>query len=112
MWEVARWVLENPKWLNATLGKELCMEACITMIGIMVALLQQHPERPREWALLATWEHCLEALKESDSHILLSLKVLCEGAFKLLKFTAFLKHLTMRVSRELHAPEGGAQGAL
>ena len=37
--EVARWVLEAPKWLNAALDKELRMEACVTITGIMVVLL-------------------------------------------------------------------------
>ena len=52
---------------------------------------------------MATWGRCLEALEQSDSHVLLELKVLQEGAFKLAKFTAFAKHLTIRVSKELRA---------
>ena len=103
MHEVARWVLEIPKWLYATLDEKLHMEAHITIMGIAVVLLQQHPERPREWAPVATWGRCLEALKQSDSRVLLKLKALHEGAYKLLEFTAFAKHLTMRVSKELCA---------
>ena len=45
----------------------------------------------------------LDTLKQSDSHILLELKVLREGVDKLLEFTAFSRYLTMRVSKELHA---------
>ena len=52
---------------------------------------------------VATWGHCLKALEQSDSRILRELKALQEGAFKLTKFTAFAKHLTMRVSKELRA---------
>ena len=37
--EVARRVLESPKWLNATLDKELRMEARVSMTGIAVILL-------------------------------------------------------------------------
>ena len=103
MWEVARQVLETPKWLNAVLHEELCMEACVTITGIAVILLQRHLERPREWAPVATWGRCLEALKQLESHVLLELKVLREGAYKLSEFTAFAKHLTMRVSKELRA---------
>ena len=103
MREVAQWVLQTPKWLNAALDKELHMEACVTITGIAVVLLQRHPERPREWALVATCACCLEALKQSDSRVLLELKALCEGAYKLSEFTAFAKHLTTRVSKELHA---------
>ena len=43
--EVARQVLESPKWLNAALDEELCMEARVSMTGIAVILLQRHPER-------------------------------------------------------------------
>ena len=52
---------------------------------------------------MATWGRCLEALEQSDSRVLLKLKALREGAFKLAEFTAFAKHLTMRVSKELHS---------
>ena len=79
------------------------MEACVSMTGIAVILLQRHPERAQEWAPVATWGRCLEALEQSDSCVLLELKVLREGAFKLAEFTAFAKHLTMRVSKELRA---------
>ena len=79
------------------------MEARVTITGIAVILLQWHPEGPREWALVATWGHCLKALEQLDSRVLLELKALHKGAHKLLEFTAFAKHLTMWVSKELHA---------
>ena len=79
------------------------MEARVSMTGIAVILLQRHPDRAREWAPVATWGRCLEALEQSDSRVLLELKALREGAFKLAEFTAFAKHLTMRVSKELRA---------
>ena len=47
------------------------MEACITIMDIVVVLLQRHLERPREWALVATWSRCLEAFEQSGSHVLL-----------------------------------------
>ena len=37
--EVAWRVLESPKWLNAALDEELCMEARVSMTGIAVILL-------------------------------------------------------------------------
>ena len=37
--EVARRVLESPKWLNAALDEELRMEACVSRTGIAVILL-------------------------------------------------------------------------
>ena len=103
MREVARRVLETPKWLNAALDKELHMEARFTITGIVVILLQRHLERPREWAPVATWGRCLEALEQSDSCVLLELKALCKGAYKLSEVTASAKHLTMWVSKELRA---------
>ena len=41
---------------------------CITITGIAVVLLQRHPERPREWAPVATWGHCLKALEQLESY--------------------------------------------
>ena len=79
------------------------MEAHVSITGIAVILLQWHPECSREWAPVAVWGRCLEALEQSDSRVLLELKALCEGAYKLSEFTALAKHLTMRVSKELHA---------
>ena len=79
------------------------MEARVSMTRIAVILLQRHPEHARQWAPVATWGRCLEVLEQSDSRVLLELKALREGAFKLAEFTAFAKHLTMRVSKELRA---------
>ena len=79
------------------------MEARVTITGIAVILLQRHLESPREWVLAAMWGHCLEAFEQLDSRILLELKVLREGAYKLSEFTAFAKHLTMQISKELRA---------
>ena len=79
------------------------MEAHINIIGIALVLLQWHPEQSREWVPVATWGCNLDALKQSDNHILLELKALHEGAYKLLEFTAFTKYCIMRVSKELHA---------
>ena len=79
------------------------MEVRLTIMGIAVVLLQWHPEQPREWAPVATWGCCLDALEQLDSCVLLELKALCEGTYKLLEFTAFAKHLTMRVRKELRA---------
>ena len=44
MHQVALRVLETPKWLNVALDEELCMEARVTIMGIVVVLLQWHPE--------------------------------------------------------------------
>ena len=79
------------------------MEARVSLTGITVILLQRHQERAHKWAPVATWGRCLEALEQSDSCVLLELKALQEGAFKLTDFTAFAKHLTVRVSMELRA---------
>ena len=101
MREVAWRVLETPTWLNIMLDKELRMEVRVTITGIAVILLQRHLERLREWAPVVTWGGCLEALEQSDSRVLLELKALREGVYRLSEFTAFAKDLTMRVSKEL-----------
>ena len=77
------------------------MEARVSITGIAVILLQRHPEHAQERVPVAMWGCCLEALEQWDSCILLELKALQEGAFKLAKFIAFAKHLTIRVSKEL-----------
>ena len=94
--------METPKWLKAALNREPCTEAHITIMAIAVVPLQWHTDQPREWVPVSICGCCLEALKQSESRILLELKVLCKGAYKLLEFTAFAKHLTMRVCKELH----------
>ena len=96
-------MIDSPRWLNAARDDELRMEARVTPAGLAVVLLQRHPERPREWAPVATWGRCLDALEQSDSRVLLELKALREGAHKLSEFTAFAANLTMRVSKELRA---------
>lgn len=101
--EIAQRVIDSPRWLNAARDDELRMEARVTPAGLAVVLLQRHPERPREWAPVATWGRCLDALEQSDSRVLLELKALREGAHKLSEFTAFATNLTMRVSKELRA---------
>ena len=47
--------------------------------------------------------HCLELLEKIESCILLELKALQEGAWKMGKFTAFSQQLVMQVTLELHA---------
>ena len=79
------------------------MEARVTITGIVVILLQWHPERAQEWVPVATWGCCLEALQQLDSRVLLELKAHREGAYKLSELTAFSKHLTTRLSKELCA---------
>ena len=79
------------------------MESRVTPAGIAVALLQRRPDHPRQWAPVASWGRCLDALERSESRVLLELKALREGAWKLSEFTAFSRHLSMRVSKELRA---------
>ena len=44
---------------------------------------------------VASWGRCLELLEKMESHVLLELKALQEGAWKMGKFTAFSQNLTM-----------------
>ena len=44
----------------------------------------------------------LGALEKLESRILLELKALCEGTWKMGEFTAFSQHLVMQATLELH----------
>ena len=101
--EVARHVIKVPCWLNADLTAELRMETRVSSHGIAALLLQQHPGKPRTWTPVASWGRCLKPLEKMESHILLELKALREGARKMGEFMAFSQNLTMQVTPELRA---------
>ena len=52
---------------------------------------------------MASWGHCLEPLEKLESCILLELKALRKGTWKMGKFIAFSQELVMQVTPELHA---------
>ena len=52
---------------------------------------------------VASWGRCLELLEKMESHILLELKALQEGTWKMVEFMAFSQQLTMQVTPELRA---------
>ena len=52
---------------------------------------------------VASWGRCLEPLEKMESRVLLELKALHEGAWKMGKFMAFSQQLTMQVTPELQA---------
>ena len=83
--------------------EEARLESRVTALGIAVVLLQQDPEHRRRWLPVASWGRCLETLEKNDSRVLLELKALREGCWKLADYTAFHKHLTMVVLPELRA---------
>ena len=101
--EVAQCVITVPHWLNADLSEELRMETRVSSRGIAALLLQQHPGKPRTWMPIASWVHCIEPLEKMESRVLLELKALREGAWKMGEFTAFSQKLTMQVTPELRA---------
>ena len=79
------------------------METRVSSHGIAALLLQRHLGKPRTWTPIASWGHCLEPLEKMESRVLLKLKALCEGAWKMGEFTAFSQELTMQVTPELWA---------
>ena len=87
--EVARRVIKAPCWLNADLSEELRMETRVSSRGIATLLLQRHLGKPRTWTPIASWGLCIEPLEKMESRILLELKALCEGAWKMGEFMAF-----------------------
>ena len=101
--EVARYVITAPHWLNAGLTAELQMETRVSSRGIAALLLQRHPGKPRTWTPIASWGRCLKPLERMESHVLLELKALQKGAWKMGKFTAFSQQLIMQVTPELWA---------
>ena len=52
---------------------------------------------------VASWGHCLEPLEKMESRVLLELKALHEGTWKMVEFTAFSQKLIMQVTPELRA---------
>ena len=52
---------------------------------------------------MASWGHCLEPLEKLESHVLLELKALHKGTWKMGKFIVFSQHLVMHVTLELYA---------
>ena len=101
--EVAWHVIMALHWLNADLSAELRMETRVSSHGIAALLLQQHPGKPRTWMPVASWGCCLEPLEKMESRVLLELKALREGAWKMGEFMAFSQNLTMQVTPELRA---------
>ena len=51
---------------------------------------------------MASWGRCLEPLEKLESHVLLELKALHEGALKIGEFLVFSQKLVMQVMLELH----------
>ena len=49
---------------------------------------------------MVSWGCCLEPLEKLESHVLLELKALPEGAWKMGEFMAFFQHLIMQVILE------------
>ena len=101
--ELVRHIIMVPHWLNADLSEELRMETRVSSHGIAALLLQRHPGKPRTWMPIASWGCCLKPLEKMESRVLLELKALQEGTWKMGKFMAFSQNLTMQVTLELRA---------
>ena len=98
-----RLIIESPRWLNHDPDEELRLESRVMPTGIAVILLQRNPESRLRWLPIASWGRRLDTMELEDSRVLLELKALRQGFWKLNKFTAFTANLTMRVSPELRA---------
>ena len=94
---------ETPHWLNMDPAEELRVESRVSVSGIAILLLQRHPDKRRSWLPVASWGRCLEAMERHDSRLLLELRALWEGCWKLAECTTFAQRLTMLVSPELRA---------
>ena len=98
---VAQQITNSPKWLNHKPEDELRMETRVMPTGIAVILLQRNPEHRRRWLPVASWGRRLEILETEDSRVLLELKALREGCWKLSEYVSYSKHLTMKISADL-----------
>ena len=78
------------------------MEIKVSSHSIATLLLQQHPDKLRTWIPMAGFGRCLKLLKKLESHVLLELKALSEGTWKMGKFMAFSQHLVIQVTPELY----------
>ena len=103
MRRVAAFLVDSPRWVNMSSDEEARLESWVTSAGIAVLLLQRDPEHPRKWLPVATWGRCLDTLELHESRVMLELKALREGSWKLSEFTAFHSKLSMVVSPELRA---------
>ena len=66
---------------------------------------------------MANWVHCLEPLEKLESCMLLELKALHEGTWKMGEFMVFSQHLVMQVTVELNTllkvvPKGHPEHAM
>ena len=95
--------MDSPRWLNMSASDEARLESRVTSKGIAVLLLQRDPEHSRRWLPVATWGRCLETLELHESRVMLELRALREGCWKLSEYTAFHPKLSMIVSPELRA---------
>ena len=96
-------ITSSPRWLNFAPDEELRLESRVCRAGIAVLLLQRHPEHRLKWSPVASWGRCLDVLEQQESRVLLELKAIREGAWKLSEFTAFSQRLVFRISPELKA---------
>jgi hypothetical protein len=79
------------------------MESRVMPTGIAVILLQRNPEHRLRWLPVASWGRRLDTMELEDSRVLLELKALRQGCWKLNEFTAYTSNFTMRVSPDLRA---------
>ena len=73
-------IINVPCWLNADFVAELRMKTRVFSHSRTILHLQCHPDKPQTWMPVASWGYCLELLEKLESHILLELKALHEGA--------------------------------
>ena len=96
-------LIASPRWLNMAPTEEARLESRVTTAGISVVLLQRDPNHVRRWLPVASWGRCLEATESGESGVMLELKAMREGAWKLQAYTAFHRNLTFVVSPDLRA---------
>ena len=97
----ARQITNSPRWLNHKPEDELRMETRVVPTGIAVILLQRNPEHRQQWLPVASWGRRLDIMETEDSRVLLELKALREGCWKLNEYVSYSNNLTMKISADL-----------
>ena len=101
--QVAAYLVESVRWVNMDPNEDARLESRVTQEGLAVLLLQRDPEHKRAWLPVASWGRCLDTGEKFESKVMLELKALREGSWKLSEYTAFHQRLTYVISKELRA---------
>ena len=77
------------------------MKSRVSTKVIAVLILQRDLKHKWYWLPVASWGRQLETMEIQESHVILGLKALQEGTWKLVEYTAYHKNLAFMVFKDL-----------